>query len=504
MQSVNLRFINVSFAYNTSSEYIVSSLTLHFDRGWTGIAGVNGSGKSTIAKLAAGILSPVKGSITASSGSYTVLYCDQVTEHPPFESEKFIASPDNSAGKIKSLLGINDDWLCRWNTLSRGERKRFQTGMSLWISPDILALDEPTNHLDHSSKKLIMDALGTFGGTGILISHDRELLDTLCSSCLFLSPGQAVLRPGGVSAGLEQERLEEIGKTRAYHASRQEFRRLKSVLNTLKQKQNSGQDPLSKKNLAVHDHDAKGKIDLARLSGKDKIAGRKIRVLGKRVSDLGQTAESMRFRERVIEGFTCIGEKLKRDSIVSIKTCRLPMGQLRYLEIPDITVLPSDRIGITGDNGTGKSTFLKHLRSLIRIPDDKIIYIGQEIDTTEWRGINKEIQALNKNDLGKMLSVVNRLGSEPESVIKASAPSPGEMRKIMLGLGLLKIPGVIMMDEPTNHMDISSVRCLEDAMSEFRGALILISHDTTFLKKLTGTEWALTRCNMNSRLEIKY
>lgn len=504
MQSVNLRFIDVSFSYDISSEYIVSSLTLHFNRGWTGIAGANGSGKSTIAKLAAGILSPVKGTVTASSGSYTAYYCDQGTECLPCGSEEFITSPDNSAGKIKSLLEINDDWLYRWDTLSYGERKRLQTGLGIWINPDILALDEPTNHLDHSSKKLIMEALKTFSGTGILISHDRELLDALCSSCLFVSPGKALLRSGSVTAGLEQERLEEMSKTRAYNASLQEFRRLKSVFNTLKQKQNSGQDPLSKRNLAVHDHDAKGKIDLARLSGKDRIAGRKIRVLGKRVSDLEQIAESMRFRERAVEGFTCRGERLRRDSIISINTCRIPLGHGRYLEIPDITILPSDRIGITGDNGTGKSTLLKYLRSLIRIPDYKIIYIGQEIDTTEWRDINKKIHALNKNAFGEMLSVVHRLGSEPVRVISVSAPSPGEMRKIMLGLGLLKIPGLIMMDEPTNHMDIPSVHCLEEALSEFRGALILISHDMTFLKKVTAREWALTQNNGNSRLEIIY
>lgn len=152
MQPVNLRFIDVSFSYNIPSEYIISSLTTHFTGGWTGIVGPNGSGKSTIAKLAAGILTPVKGIITASSKNYIALYCSQETEYPPENSGEFISAADNSSGKIKSLLAINDDWLHRWDTLSHGERKRFQTGVSLWMMPDILALDEPTNHLDYSLK----------------------------------------------------------------------------------------------------------------------------------------------------------------------------------------------------------------------------------------------------------------------------------------------------------------------------------------------------------------
>lgn len=347
-----------------------------------------------------------------------------------------------------------------------------------------------------------METLKTFHGTGILISHDMELIDSLCSSCLFVSPGKTVLRPGGISAGLEQEKLEDKNKIREYRDTVQEFRRLQSVLNTLKQKQNSGTNPLSKRNLSIHDHDAKGKIDQARLSGKDKVAGRKIRVLGKRVAGLELTAESMRFRERSADGFTCRGERLRRDSIVSISASRILLGSGRYLEVPDITLFPSNRIGITGDNGTGKSTLLKYLLSRINIPDDKIIYIDQEIGTAEWEKISDRIRNLSRHRLGEMLSVVHRLGSEPERVLMASSPSPGEMRKIMLGLGMLKVPALIMMDEPTNHMDLPSVRCLEDALNEFTGALLLISHDRRFLEKVTERKWVLTRDDGNSILEI--
>lgn len=502
MSSVNLRFIDVSFSYNTVSENIVSSLCVHFAPGWTGIAGPNGSGKTTIAKLATGLLLPSKGSISGLSREISTIYCLQETEFPPDHSGEFLFSSSNRAGELRSLLGINRDWPDRWETLSHGERKRFQTGVSLWLEPEILALDEPTNHLDSSARKLIQSALKTYNGTGLIISHDRELLDTLCTSVLFVRPGNAVLRPGGITAGLEQERIEEAGREREYDLAKEELKRIRKSLAAMKMKENRRSGSLSKKKIDKNDHDAKGKIDLARLTGKDKTASRKIRLLENRTEALSDNAEAKYFKRRKIDGFTYTGERLRSDRLTTINAEIIRLGESRLLEIPELTILPGDRIGITGDNGTGKSTLLCHIRDTLKLHEDKIIYIKQEISRDEWFETETAIANLSGTDKGELLSVVHRLGSEPERILQTSMPSPGEIRKLMLGLGLLKTPVLIMMDEPTNHMDLPSVQCLEDALSGFTGALILVSHDRVFLNNLISKEWHLKQSGEKTEISV--
>jgi len=503
MASVNLRFIDVSFSYNTTSENIVSALSIHFGRGWTGIVGPNGAGKTTIARLATGILLPTRGNISGLNSLSSAVYCEQGVEDLPGHAHDFLNSADNRSGELRSLLGIQYDWPERWSSLSHGERKRFQTGISLWLEPEILALDEPTNHLDSFAGDLILGALKIYKGTGILISHDRELLDSLCSSTLFVRPGSIVMRPGGVTAGLEQEKIEEKGRAHEHELAVSEFMRVKRSLQSLKQKESNKRGSLSKKNIDRHDHDAKGKIDLARLTGKDKIGARKVKLLENRTDLLKENAESKYFKRRRVDGFTYTGEKFRGDRIALIPSMRISMGESRCLEIPELNILPADRIGITGNNGAGKSTLLRHIRSMLKLPEEKFICINQEVTGEEWLSANAEIKKLSGIDKGELLSVVHRLGSEPERILETPMPSPGEIRKLILGLGLLKIPSLIMMDEPTNHMDMPSIQCLEDALSEFDGAVIIISHDWRFINRLTDIEWHLKEEKGVSRLSVK-
>jgi len=140
---------------------------------------------------------------------------------------------------------------------------------------------------------------------------------------------------------------------------------------------------------------------------------------------------------------------------------------------------------------------------MLKLPEEKFICINQEVTGEEWLSANAEIKKLSGIDKGELLSVVHRLGSEPERILETPMPSPGEIRKLILGLGLLKIPSLIMMDEPTNHMDMPSIQCLEDALSEFDGAVIIISHDWRFINRLTDIEWHLKEEKGVSRLSVK-
>jgi ATPase subunit of ABC transporter with duplicated ATPase domains len=503
MSSINLRFTNVSFSYESSEHLIINNLTVSFPRGWTGIVGPNGIGKTTLAKLAVGLLLPDKGSILKIRENYSGLYCPQTIENYPDFLDEFFESGDNDSGRLCSILEINRDWKGRWNSLSHGERKRLQIAIMLWKNPDILALDEPTNHLDSFSSKIIMESLFNYDGIGLIISHNRSLLDQLCNQCLFMDINNIILRPDGISYGLRQEEIEEKNRIRIYENTLEKYRKIKSSAVTLKQELHSKEKSLSKRNLDKKDHDAKGKIDLARITGKDAIASRKVKQMDLRAQDAKEELENAYYKKRRIEGFIFQGEKAECNTLLNIKESNICICNRLSILSPDLIIKPDDKICITGNNGVGKSTLIEHIYNSLRIPSDKVIYIPQEMDESKLSKIKKDISFLNRKDLGKLLTVIYRLGSEPERLLIAENPSPGEIKKLMLGLGLLKVPVMIIMDEPTNHMDFPSIQCLEEALLNFNGALLIVSHDHNFIKKLTRIEWNLIYINNTRRIIIK-
>ncbi|MDR1411986.1 MAG: ATP-binding cassette domain-containing protein, partial [Spirochaetaceae bacterium] len=208
MAHLFLSFNSVEFSYPSSVFPVLKNTSFEIGTGWTGITGENGSGKTTLLLLAAGLLKPAAGSVRGFDNS---LYCPQRTEEIP-ESWEDIFSAGSGAGRLMDRLGIKADWPYRWETLSHGERKRFQLAAALWKNPPLLAVDEPTNHLDAEAGALVRDALAGYRGIGLLVSHDRALLDSLCGNCLFLREGSAALRPGSVSRGLAEEDREKTEK----------------------------------------------------------------------------------------------------------------------------------------------------------------------------------------------------------------------------------------------------------------------------------------------------
>ena len=188
-----LRFETVSYAWPGMVAPLLEGLSVQFDRGWTGIVGANGCGKTTLLRLASGEIAPADGTVARPA---SCLYVVQRTDDPPEGMGAFFASDDASAWQVRADLDIGDDWDARWDTLSHGERKRLQIAIALWRAPGLLALDEPTNHLDAAARDTLLAALRRYRGTGLLVSHDRALLDELCGQCLFMTPPTAVLRPG--------------------------------------------------------------------------------------------------------------------------------------------------------------------------------------------------------------------------------------------------------------------------------------------------------------------
>ena len=250
-------------------ESLLSAITMHLRPGWTGVVGANGAGKTTLLKLATGLLAPVSGQIRASEGA---VYCPQRTDDVPEDLTALIEDQDGDAWEIKGRLGVGSDWAVRWETLSHAERKRAQIAVALWSKPSILAVDEPTNHLDHAAKQMLEAALRRFAGVGLLVSHDRALLDELCGQCLFVDPPEVALRPGGYTEGALQAAESEDAARREKERATQEMRRLEREANRRGAEASRSDARRSKRNLGK-DNDARFKRNRARNTGKDGVAG---------------------------------------------------------------------------------------------------------------------------------------------------------------------------------------------------------------------------------------
>jgi ATPase subunit of ABC transporter with duplicated ATPase domains len=485
--SVVLRDVQLRHASATAPLF-GGPLSVHFAAGFTGVVGANGAGKTTLLLLATGALRPQSGTVHAPARA---AYCAQRTDEPPAGLEALLAKPHGEARALRERLGLDPSWISRWHSLSHGERKRLQIGAALLASPDLLALDEPTNHVDAETRAALLVALRRFRGVGLLVSHDRELLDALCTRCLFVEPGGAVLRPGGYTEAAAQAESDRESLQRARERARHERTRLERESVARRAEAARADRRRSKRGFAPKDHDAREKIDRARVTGADAVAGKLLRQLEGRLRQAREREGGLRVEKVRRLGIWLPGARARYDALAAIGPARLLLGDGRAVDLPELVVRPADRIAITGENGAGKSTLLRALLAATRVPEPQRTVMPQEIDRATGRAILAEARGLPRDALGFVMTAVSCLGSRPERLLESTEPSPGELRKLLLALGMRRAPWLVALDEPTNHLDLPSIECLERALAECPCALLLVSHDRRFLEALATREWRI-------------
>lgn len=494
-----LTLTNVTYCYEDSPVIALPPLSASFPVGWTCVVGANGSGKSTLLRLAVGELLPLGGTIHSPAPG---VYCAQPTDEPPPAADDFAVDWAADAMRLRAILGIQDDWLWRWDTLSHGERKRLQIAVALWQRPRILAVDEPTNHLDAPARELVASALATHDGIGLLVSHDRDLMDSLSTQCLFLGAGGAVMRPGSYSAGRAQEELERETAARERETAKRDLSRLHGEAADRRTDADRAHALRSRRHLDRHDSDGRARIGAAIISGKDGQAGRLSAQLDGRMRRAQERLDGTRVEKLPAGDIWIPGERSRRAVVAAIGPGTIPLGPERELVIPALTVGASDRIAIIGPNGMGKSTLVRTLLASTPLEAGRVLAIPQEISVAESATVLAALKGLPEARLGEVLAIVARLGSPPERVLGGGATSPGELRKIMVALGVLGSPHLIVMDEPTNHLDILSVEALEEALAGCPCALVLVSHDARFVEHLTTMRWTLVEERGATRVQV--
>lgn len=278
---MQLNLTSISYTYPGGTAPALTDASATFPVGWTGIIGDNGCGKSTLARIAARLLQPDAGAVSPQLFS---AYCQQDSTQAPPNLADLASDWGQDGQRIRRLLHLEDEWFWRYETLSGGQRKRIQIACALFTSPDVLVMDEPTNDLDAVTRDVVKGALSNFGGIGILISHDRDLLDSLVGQSLVCENRRWMMRPGGYSKASCQAESERASALRQREKAAHEAKRLKAEAQRRSEEAARQRGRRSKRNLAKGDSDGREKIGRAIVSGKDGVAGRLSATMDRRLA----------------------------------------------------------------------------------------------------------------------------------------------------------------------------------------------------------------------------
>jgi len=436
-----------------------------FPRDRIGLMGKNGCGKSTLLKAIAGIFKDYSGEINVSG---KVLYMDQYRTFDastPFEYYSQVADTPEKQRQVRSILkglGFNeDDWNRSISTFSGGEKTRLQLGRLFIEEPDFLLLDEPTNFLDIESIEFLKSLLKSYKGGYIVISHDRDFLRSVCDKFWEINNERVWIFDMDFDRyHLERQRIMETQRRQVANIQK-EIERLRTIIDRYKK---WGREKFTKQ------------------------AKSKEKMLEKMLEELENMPNLYLEEEEKKIGIP----EPENTGYMVLEVKDVSWNNL--LKNVSFTVYQKDKIAIVGPNGSGKTTLLKIITNQIPYSGSvnygykvNVAYVDQFVDQLDLENtVFDEIfdEMPDKPDY-VIRAYAGRFGFKGEDVFKTiDSLSGGERQILALAKILLRKPNLLILDEPTNHMDLETVEALEDALKEYKGGIIIVSHDLELIRNV--------------------
>lgn len=504
---------------------IFQKLSLSLDKEKTGLVGDNGSGKTTLLRLLTGELEPTKGTIQRNAEIAYLPQDYQVNLEQTVSEALGVKEKIEALKKIKGgtqdnelLKTIDEDWdiekriadifaqlkIGELNknrlvgTLSGGERTKIVLARLLISRPKFIILDEPTNNLDVDSREIIYELIKNWKHGLLVVSHDRNLLNLL-DQIVELSNRKLKIYGGNYDLYKEQKELEEQAANRQLVTAKQDFKKIKKQAEKTKEKQ-------QKK--SSHGKKSRSKIGMPKSllnkmrATSEKTTSRLDKVHEKRIEEATESLEEAKSKispENRIE-IELTGTRVPTDKlVVEIKNIDFAYDDKKPLfQNFSLSLHGPVRLALNGPNGSGKTTLVKLLQKeltpacgTISLGIDTFAYLDQGVsilqrDKTLLENF-KRISELDDNSARKWLARFLFRGED--AFKKIDVLSGGERMRAALVCTLARDtpPRLLILDEPTNNLDLNSIEQIESALLHYEGALIVISHDKNFLQNI-GTK----------------